>query len=73
MSRFIAVNFNDLPNILHLIKYTHHGASVVDLKLQIKHPRNGEVVIVYYRKTSLRGNNVYYYTEGTKAGEALGG
>jgi hypothetical protein len=73
MSRALAVTFTDLPNVTYLIPYTHHGAAVVDLKIQTVHPLTGKSTTVYYRRTSTRGKNIYYYTEGTRAGEVLGG
>jgi hypothetical protein len=73
MIKTLAVTFNDEPNIIHLYKWNEAGASVVELKLQTKHPRLGHPVMVYYRRTSLRGHNVYFYSEGNRSGEALGG
>lgn len=73
MIKTLAITFNDEPNVTHLAKWNEAGASVVELKMQLKHPRLDHPVIVYYRRTSTRGRNIYYYSEGNKAGEALGG
>lgn len=73
MIKTLAVTFNDEPNVIHLFKWNEAGASVVELKIQAQHPRLKTPVMVFYRRTSTRGQNVYYYSEGTKAGEALGG
>jgi hypothetical protein len=73
MIKTLAVTFNDEPNVIHLYKWNEAGASVVELKMQTRHPRLGHAVIVYYRRTSLSGKNIYYYSEGNRAGEVLGG
>jgi hypothetical protein len=69
----IAITFNDLPDVIHILPFTHQGAGVIELKLVFPHPRTNKRTTVYYRRTSLRGRNIYYYSEGNKAGEALGG
>lgn len=73
MIKTLAITFNDEPNVVHLYKWDERGASVVELKLQTKHPRLEIPVMVYYRRTSLRGQNIYFYSEGNRAGEVLGG
>jgi hypothetical protein len=73
MSRALAVTFTDLPNVTYLIPYTHHGVAVIDLKFEVTHPRTREKVMVYYRRTSTSGKGIYFYSEGTRAGEVLGG
>jgi hypothetical protein len=73
MKRTLAITFKDEPNVIHLESFVHQGAAVIDLKLQVLHPRLKIPVVILYRRTSTRGSNVYYYSEGTKAGEALGG
>lgn len=73
MVKTFAIKFNDQPNVIHLARWEERGASVVELKLMVEHPRLKTPTIVYYRKTSVRGQNVYFYSKGSKAGEALGG
>lgn len=73
MIKNLAIKFNDEPNVIHLTPFNQAGASVVELKFQLMHPRLKIPTVVYYRKTSVRGSNVYYYSEGNKAGEVLGG
>ncbi len=73
MTYTIAITFNDFPNVIHIMPFEHRGATVVELKIPVKHPRTGLPTMVYYRNTSLRGKKIYRYSEGQPAGEALGG
>jgi hypothetical protein len=67
-----AVTFNDEPSVIHVAKFMM-DARGVPLKLLLQHPRSEQGVWVYYRGTSTRGKKLYRYSEGTRAGEALGG
>jgi hypothetical protein len=73
MIKTLAITFNDEPNVIHLGSFNQAGASVVELKLQVMHPRTKLPTWVFYRRTSVRGKNIYFYSEGNRAGEALGG
>jgi hypothetical protein len=68
----LAVSFKDEPNVIHFLKFMM-DAKGVPLSLDLHHPRSGEPVKVIYRGTSKRGRSLYRYTEGSKAGEVLGG
>lgn len=69
----LAITFNDFPNVISMAPFTHSGAGVVDLKIYVQHPRTNKPVWVFYRRTSTRGKNIYYYSEGNRAGEVIGG
>lgn len=69
----LAITFNDFPNITHITTFMQNGASVIDLKLVFTHPRTGLNTNVFFRRVSNKGKNIYFYSEGNRAGEALGG
>ena len=67
-----AVTFNDLPNVIHLARFMM-DAKGVPLKIPISHPRTREMVFVHYKGTSKAGKKIYFFKEGTLAGEVRGG
>ena len=68
----VAITFNDLPNIIHIAKFMM-DAKGVPLSMEFFHPRLNAPVKVIYRGVSSRGKKIYRYSEGHRAGEALGG
>jgi hypothetical protein len=68
----MAVTFNDYPNVIHVAQFMM-DAKGVPLSMQFRHPRLNTAVKVIYRGVSSRGKRIYRYSEGTRAGEVLGG
>jgi len=73
MSHTLAITFNDDPDVIYIAPFNHDGANVVELKLQVMNPKTKNIATVYYKRTSLRGRNIYYYSEGSSGGEIRGG
>jgi hypothetical protein len=67
-----AITFGDEPNVIHIAKFMM-DARGVPLNMIIMHPRKKQEVKVIYRGVSSRGKKLYRFSEGTRAGEALGG
>jgi hypothetical protein len=68
----LAIKFNDEPNVIHFLKAPMDSKTPPRF-MDLNHPRSKRPVRVVFRGVSSRGNKIYRYSEGTKAGEILGG
>jgi hypothetical protein len=68
-----AISFNDIPDVIYTLRIARNVANVIELTLDVMNPSTGLPVKVYFRRISSKGRSVYYYSEGSKAGNALGG
>lgn len=68
----LAVTYKENPDVIFLFKSELHE-KVVDMKLPAMNPFTGKQTYIYFKKASTKRQALYYYTEGTKAGEVLGG
>lgn len=68
----VVVTFNDFPNVIHFSKFMMDSKGV-PLSMEFLHPRLNCPVRVIYRGVSSLGKKIYRYSEGHRAGEALGG
>lgn len=66
------VRFNDLENVIAL-GMVPIDFGIIPLKLQVPHPVTQKIIVVHYRGVSTKGRPIIRYSQGNKAGEALGG
>lgn len=68
----IAITFKENPDVIFINKAMLHE-KVVDMTLPCMNPFTGKQTIIYFKKASTKRQALYYYREGTKEGEVLGG
>lgn len=69
----VALIFNEYPNTIFIGQMMLNQDQGPELKFLAKNPFTGENCLMFYKGVSKKRENLFYYWQGNKWGEILGG